>query len=315
MALSRRRRSGGNGLDAWPGYVDALSTLLLVVIFVLLVFVLGQAFLSVALSGRQKALEQLSAQVAQLSEMLSLEKSHENALRSAESRLAADLAVKERRIDSDTALSASQASSVSLLNAQLAALRQQLAAIAAALDLSKSQLAARDVHIADLDRKLNLALADRVEELKRYRSEFFGRLSQVLAGQKGIAVVGDRFVFQSEVLFPVGSADLSPAGGAEIGKLASTLKLIIPKIPADLNWVLRVDGHADRQRAKGGSDALNWQLSAARAISVVRLLIADGIPATHLAAAGFGEYQPLDPAETAAAYARNRRIELRLTDR
>ena len=315
MALSRRRRSGGNGLDAWPGYVDALSTLLLVIIFVLLVFVLGQAFLSVALSGRQKALERLSAEVAQLSQMLSLEKSHEATLLASENAVTAALAVKERLLSRETALSSSQAASVALLNAQLTALRQQLAAIASALDLSQTQLKERDVRIDDLDRKLNLALADRVEELKRYRSEFFGRLSQVLAGQKGIAVVGDRFVFQSEVLFPVGSAEMSPAGAAEIGKLALTFKQIIPKIPAELPWVLRVDGHADRQRPKGGSDDLNWQLSASRAISVVRLLIEDGIAANHVAAAGFGEYQPLDAADTPSAYARNRRIELRLTDR
>ncbi len=315
MALSRRRRSSGNGLDAWPGYVDALSTLLLVIIFVLLVFVLGQAFLSVALSGRQKALERLSAEVAQLSQMLSLERTHEAALRASEDAVTASLVEKERQLGRETALSASQAASVALLNAQLTALRQQLAAIAAALDVSQAQIKDRDVHIADLDRKLNLALADRVEELKRYRSEFFGRLSQVLAGQRGISVVGDRFVFQSEVLFPVGSADMSPGGMAEIGKLAATFKQIIPKIPTELSWVLRVDGHADKQRAKGGGDALNWQLSAERAISVVRLLIASGIPANHLAAAGFGEYQPLDAADTPAAYARNRRIELRLTDR
>ncbi len=246
MALSRRRRSGGNGLDAWPGYVDALSTLLLVIIFVLLVFVLGQAFLSVALSGRQKALERLSEQVAQLSQMLSLEHSREAALQVTAGRLTAVLGAKERQLDADKTLSASQASSVTLLNAQIVALRQQLAAIASALDISNKQLKDRDVHIADLDRKLNLALADRVEELKRYRSEFFGRLGVVLAGQKGIAVVGDRFVFQSEVLFPVGSDALSPAGAAEMGKLATTLKQIIPKIPGDLPWVLRVDGHADK---------------------------------------------------------------------
>ncbi len=309
------RRGGGAGGAGGAGGGDALSTLLLVIIFVLLVFVLGQAFLSVALSGRQKALERLSEQVAALSQMLSLEHTRETALQASSVRLTANLAVRERQLASETTLSASQASSVALLNAQLTALRQQLSAIASALDLSQTQLKARDVQISDLDRKLNLALADRVEELKRYRSEFFGRLSQVLAGQKGIAVVGDRFVFQSEVLFPVGSAALSPDGVDEIGKLAATFKQIIPKIPADLPWVLRVDGHADRQRPKGGNDDLNWQLSAARAISVVRLLISDGIAANHLAAAGFGEYQPLDTADTPAAYARNRRIELRLTDR
>ena len=315
MALTRRRRGAGNGLDAWPGYVDALSTLLLVVIFVLLVFVLGQAFLSVALTGRQHALDRLTLQIARLTTMLSLEETNEARLRISASTLGDELALSRRDLASARMLSAGEAASVTLLNAQLVELREQLAAVAAALDLSHQQLAARDTHIADLDRKLNLALADKVEELKRYRSEFFGELQQVLAGEKGVSVVGDRFVFQSEVLFPVGSAQLSPAGAAQIRKLAATLKGIGPKIPPDLPWVLRVDGHADRQRARGVTEDTNWELSTARAISVVRLLIAQGIAPAHLAAAGFGEFQPLDPGTTAAAFARNRRIELRLTDR
>ncbi len=315
MALTRRRRGGGNGLDAWPGYVDALSTLLLVIIFVLLVFVLGQAFLSVALTGREHALERLTAQIARLTTMLALEETTDVKLKISASTLTRELATERRDLANEKTLTTSQAASVTLLNAQLVELRQQLAAIAAALDISKQQLAARDEHISDLDRKLNIALADKVEELKRYRSEFFGRLQQVLAGEKGVAVVGDRFVFQSEVLFPVGSAQLSPAGAAQIRKLAETLKQIAPKIPADLPWVLRVDGHADRQRAKGVTVDTNWELSTARAINVVRLLIAEGIAPVHLAAAGFGEFQPLDAGSTEAAYAKNRRIELRLTDR
>ena len=313
--MPRRRGGHGNGLDAWPGYVDALSTLLLVVIFVLLVFVLGQAFLSVALNGRQHALERLSAEIAHLSDMLSLERSRESSLRLNLASLDATLATSRKDLASEKTLSASQASSVALLNAQLVELRAQLAAIASALDLSKTQLQARDVHIADLDRRLNIALADKVELLKKYQSEFFEKLSQVLAGEHGVAVVGDRFVFQSEVLFPVGSAELSAAGQAQIRKIASTLKQVVPRIPADVPWILRVDGHADRQRPKGGTDQTNWTLSAERAISVVRLLITEGIPARHLAATGFGEYQPLDNADTQAAYAKNRRIELRLTDR
>lgn len=315
MALTRRRRGASNGLDAWPGYVDALSTLLLVVIFVLLVFVLGQAFLSVALNGRERALERLTTQIARLTTMLSLEERNEARLKLSASTLAAELASTKHDLASEKSLTASQASSVALLNAQIVELRQQLAAIASALDLSKAQIKDRDAQITDLDRKLNLALAEKVEQLKQYRSEFFGRLKRVLADEKGVAIVGDRFVFQSEVLFPVGSATLSPQGVAQIRKLAATLKTIAPKIPADIPWVLRVDGHADRQRPKGTTEDTNWELSTARAISVVRLLIAQGIPASHLAAAGFGEFQPIDPGNTQAAYARNRRIELRLTDR
>ena len=157
-------------------------------------------------------------------------------------------------------------------------------------------------------------MVSKVAELQKYRSEFFGRLRAVLAGRPGITVVGDRFVFQSEVLFPVGSAALSPAGAEQIRALAATLKGLQKEIPADLPWVLRVDGHADKQAVRG-KFASNWELSAERAINVVRLLVEQGVPANRLAAAGFGEFQPLDNAATPAAYARNRRIELRLTDR
>jgi chemotaxis protein MotB len=213
-----------------------------------------------------------------------------------------------------TQISEAAEAKIDLLNKQIDALRAQLAQLAASLDLSQKAGAAKDVRIADLGAKLNAALASKVAELQRYRSEFFGRLRQVLAGRPGIAVVGDRFVFQSEVLFPAGSAELTPAGVDQITKLAATLKSIARDIPPDLPWVLRVDGHADRQ-AVHGKFTSNWELSAARAITVVRLLAADGVPSNRLAAAGFGEFQPVDTGSTPAAYARNRRIELRLTDR
>jgi chemotaxis protein MotB len=203
---------------------------------------------------------------------------------------------------------------IALLTQQVTALRTQLAQAEAALDLSEKSGTAKDAKIADLGAKLNEALVSKVAELQRYRSEFFGRLRQVLAGRAGISVVGDRFVFQSEVLFPAGSADLTPAGVDEVKKLAATLKSIAHDIPPEVNWLLRVDGHADRQQIHG-KFASNWELSADRAINVVRLLIANGIPANRLAATGFGEFQPLDTANTPAAYAKNRRIELRLTDR
>jgi chemotaxis protein MotB len=220
----------------------------------------------------------------------------------------------QTKLTDSTHLADSAQAQVALLSKQLDALRAQLAQVAAALDLARTESHAKDVRIADLGAKLNEALVSKVAELQRYRSEFFGRLRDVLAGRPGIAVVGDRFVFQSEVLFPAGSADLSPAGADQIRKLAVTLKDLAAKIPPDLPWVLRVDGHADRQAVRG-KFASNWELSAARAINVVRLLVADGVPANRLAAAGFGEFQPIDPAATQAAYAKNRRIELRLTDR
>ncbi|MBS0562108.1 MAG: peptidoglycan -binding protein, partial [Proteobacteria bacterium] len=174
----------------------------------------------------------------------------------------------------------------------------------------------KDAQITNLGQKLNAALAAKVEELQQYRSDFFGKLRQVLAGRPGIQVVGDRFVFQSEVLFPVGSADVTPAGEEQMRLLAISIRQIAAEIPPDVNWILRVDGHADKQKLSGsGAFASNWELSAARAIAVVKLLIDQGVPANHLAATAFGDTQPLDPSDTPQAYARNRRIELRLTDR
>ncbi|MDT7950413.1 MAG: peptidoglycan -binding protein [Acetobacteraceae bacterium] len=221
--------------------------------------------------------------------------------------LAAQLAESEK-------LGETARAQISLLNQQMAALRQQMQQVSAALDIAEA--AGRDdkAQIANLSTRLNTALASKVEELQRYRSEFFGKLREVLQNRQDIQVVGDRFVFQSEVLFPAGSADLSASGQDQIKQLAGTLKQIAAEIPKDVNWLLRVDGHADKQPRRSG-DAGNWELSAQRAINVVKLLVEEGIPANRLAATGFGEYQPLDPADTPAAYARNRRIELRLTDR
>jgi chemotaxis protein MotB len=525
MALTVRRR-GDNGLSAWPGYVDALSTLLMVIIFVLLVFVLAQAFLSVALSGRDKQLERVNRQLAEVSDMLSLERgrgadlqqsiaqlnrelaatsaardtlsqqlavlkeqaeragadrdtlrterdrlsqqlvdaalqaqsgaarvdqlqkdliaaagrtdvaSQETArvatqlaetrreltastqqaqaaaaqadqlqrqltdtsgkldaagkatvqltaqledtnrqLAAAQSRLAemqtqlteldrtvkadketisarlSDLArlaeqnralaalrdelekqaqdaaaramteqqrraAVEAQLSDEKRLGDSARAQIALLNRQVDELKAQLTSVAKALDLAQTGGREKDTQIANLGQKLNAALAAKVEELQRYRSEFFGKLRAVLANRPGIQVVGDRFVFQSEVLFPVGSADLTLAGQSGITALAITIKDIAAEIPPDINWIMRIDGHTDRQPIKaGGLLASNWELSAARAITVVKLLIADGVPAEHLAATGFADNQPLDPADTPDAYAKNRRIELRLTDR
>ena len=194
-------------------------------------------------------------------------------------------------------------------------MRAQLAALQKALDVSDAAGRDKDVQIANLGGLLNAALARKVEELQRYRSEFFGKLREVLANRPGIQVVGDRFVFQSEVLFPVGSAELTSAGVEQINRLAETLKQISAEIPKNVAWMLRVDGHADRQRIEAGRWGSNWELSAGRAITVIKMLIADGIPPNRLAATGFGENQPLDPADTPEAYAKNRRIEIRLTDR
>ena len=416
----RVRRHGGNGLDAWPGYVDALSTLLMVIIFVLLVFVLAQAFLSVALSGRSQALEKATKELSDLSAALSLEQGKAASLQQSLTRLGAELAARtaerdrfarqlsdatlavqastvanarmqsqlvtatsladsakakvaeleqtvatdkatlqakvtdlaaladqvraltalrddlekqaqdaaaramteqqrraalEAQLGDEKKLGDSGRAQVALLNHQIDELKSQLASIAATLDLAQQQGKDKDTQISNLVQKLNTALADKVEELKQYRSEFFGKLRAVLANRPGIQIVGDRFVFQSEVLFPVGSAELTPAGAAEMTALAVTIKDIAAEIPPDVHWILRVDGHTDPQPFKGGAFTSNWELSSARAINVVKLLIADGVPPEHLAATAFGEFQPFGPGDTPEAYARDRRIELRLTDR
>ncbi|GAA4500428.1 peptidoglycan -binding protein [Gluconacetobacter tumulicola] len=323
--MARRRRQTHAGLDAWPGYVDALSTLLMVVIFVLLVFVLGQAFLSVVLAKRQQAMEQLTQQVSKLNDMLALEHDRTHtlqlsvaSLRSAHDKdvaMASSLTaqVSQLTAERDNLAQASQ-QQVTALGAQLEELRHQLGAAMTMLDISQQQVHDRDHKIDDLGLKLNVALADKVEQLQRYRSEFFGRLRDILKDQEGVQVVGDRFVFQSEVLFPPGSAELSPKGVAEIRTLARTFHQVSGQIPTAIPWIMRVDGHADRQPIHSAF-ASNWELSSARAITVVKLLIAEGISPQHLAATGFADFQPLDSHDTQAAYARNRRIEFRLTDR
>ncbi|HBQ31108.1 MAG TPA: peptidoglycan -binding protein, partial [Ochrobactrum anthropi] len=205
---------------------------------------------------------------------------------------------------------------VELLNQQISALRRQIASLEDALNASESRDRESNAKIADLGRRLNVALAQRVQELNRYRSDFFGRLREILSDKENIRIVGDRFVFQSEVLFPTGSADINPAGQDEMKKLADAVIQLNQEIPDDINWVLRVDGHTDNVPLTGtGRFRDNWELSSARATAVVKFLIANGVPANRLVAAGFGEYQPLDASDTADARSKNRRIELKLTER
>ena len=207
-------------------------------------------------------------------------------------------------------------SQVELLNRQISALRQQIAALEDALDASEKRDRESNAKIADLGRRLNLALAQRVQELNRYRSDFFGRLREILSDRENIRIVGDRFVFQSEVLFPSGSEVINDAGRDEMKKLADAIIDLQKEIPPEINWVLRVDGHTDNIPLSGtGRYRDNWELSSARATSVVKYLIENGVPANRLVAAGFGEFQPLDPADTVEARNRNRRIELKLTER
>jgi chemotaxis protein MotB len=466
---SERRRGRGGGLDVWPGYVDALSTLLMVIIFVLLVFVLAQGFLSVALSSREKAMDQLNLRVAELAELLSLEAAQGEQLRQQLGRLGDDLrgtaaardaamqslallreererltserdglrgerdrlgarlsdlelaarsaadraAATERQMaealgraertggdaarlqrdlrGSQTELAAAQAAlealrreaaaldrqvrveretvtqrlsemarlseqiraltalrdelerraaqeqrgreraeaesgerarlaesaaaQVALLTRQTEALRAELARLSRALDLAEAEGRDRNAQIALLGQRLNAALAARVEELQRYRSDFFGRLRDVLGERPEVRIVGDRFVFQGEVLFAPGSAELSEAGIRQLRDIAGVLAEVTPLIPADVAWALRVDGHADRTPIRSARFASNWELAAARAIAVAQILIAEGLPANRVAATSFGDAQPIDAGDSPQALARNRRIELRLTDR
>jgi chemotaxis protein MotB len=427
--------------DIWPGFVDAISTLLIIILFLLMVFTLAQYFLSEALSGRNEALARLNRQVAELADMLALEKRTSAELRrdlaqmsaelqsssaardalnaqvadltarvetaEAEKQKAAialdearklsetdretirtqlatveslrrdiaqlqkvrdelekkiagmaaalddrtreltaardrskrfaaelssekertalaqkDIAEKDVRLsrlgekleESDRETAAAKAQ-VDLLNRQIAALRQQLARIATALEASEARAKEQQIQIVNLGNRLNAALASKVEELARYRSEFFGKLREALGGREDIRIVGDRFVFQSEVLFPSGSADLSGGGRGQIERVAGVLKEISGRIPKDVDWVLQVDGHTDQRPIHTAQFPSNWELSTARAISVVKLLLDLGLPPDRLAAAGYGEYRPIDTSNDEIGWRRNRRIEFKLTNR
>ena len=419
------RNSRRSSIDIWPGFVDALAQLLMVIIFILLVFTAGQFYLSEALSGRDKALQQLQQQVNELGDLLAMERRAgedirvraadlsaqlessvaerdrlTGQLRDADTTVSADKekielqlreieslrrdldalktvradleakiatlaqqqapkdvgALRDRTKELEARLSAEQERTslaqkeidardirlrevgsradraeqslaaekeisrnalarVDQLNAQLAALRDQLSRIAAALDVSEAKVKDQQGQIVELGKRLNLALVNKVEELARYRSEFFGRLREILGDRPGIHIIGDRFVFQSEVLFAPGSAELSDDAKKELAPVIATLKEVSAKIPPDINWILRVDGHTDRRPINNPQFPSNWELSAARAISVVRFAVDEGIPASRVAAAGFADKQPIDPRSSEDAYRRNRRIELKLTER
>lgn len=385
--------------DIWPGFVDALAALLMVIIFLLMVFVIAQFFLNDALTGRDEALERLQGQVSDLADLLSLERQANEELRASTAKLSDELQasisisdglkkqVKNLKLQAKTAeelaanlknelalslsniganeeiiesqltqinalrndveslkalreeleekvtqllskvsnkdeqlitekkLSQTARAQIALLNKQVTALRKQILQIANTLEASEKIAKQRRVKIANLGKRLNAALASKVQELARYRSEFFGRLRDVLGSQPGIRIVGDRFVFQSEVLFSKGSDQLENEGQKQIQQLAGTLRAITVKIPKNIDWILRVDGHTDQIPIRTTRFPSNWELSTARAISVVKFLVQRGISPTNLAATGFGEFQPIDPRDTEEAYIRNRRIELKLTQR
>ncbi|MBL8664121.1 MAG: peptidoglycan -binding protein, partial [Candidatus Odyssella sp.] len=272
-----------------------------------------------ALEARRRAEEdagrRLAGEKQSVEQRLAVLERDLDAMRRERDRLQAALLAEEKTAGDQKRLTDAQAAELALLNRQMAALRAQLGAIEEALKAAEAKSATQKVEIEDLGRRLNLALASQVQELQRYRSEFFGRLREILGDRPDIRVVGDRFVFQSEVLFPVGSDEINPAGREQLAKLARTLKDISAKVPRDLNWVLRVDGHTDRRPIVSARFPSNWELSSARAIAVVKILMAEGVPANRLVAAGFGEFQPLEPGESEDSFGKNRRIELKLTER
>lgn len=343
MALARSRRTDRR-IDYWPGFVDALSTLLLAIMFLLTVFVLAQFLLGREISGKDTVLNRLNLQINELTQLLALERSttqdKEDSLANLQASLSASEAEKSRleqllaqgagagdaanqrvtalsgELDNQRQISQQALSQVEILNQQIAALRRQIGALEEALNVSETRDRESNTKIADLGRRLNVALAQRVQELNRYRSDFFGRLREILADRENIRIVGDRFVFQSEVLFPTGSEVINDAGKDEMKKLADAIIDLQKEIPPEINWVLRVDGHTDDKPLSGtGRYRDNWELSTARSTSVVKFLIENGVPANRLVAAGFGEFQPLDPADTEDARNKNRRIELKLTER
>ncbi len=342
MALARTRR-GDSGMNSWPGFVDALSTLILGIIFLLTVFVVVQFYLQQEVAGKDTALTRLNAQIAQLTDLLAMEKTGKANLEDQLAQLRASLAsaADERdkykglaegadagataaqgkvseltgQLEGEKKISSRALAQVEILNQQIAALRRQLAAIETALDASEQKDKESQNRIADLGQRLNVALAQKVQELTKYRSDFFGKLRQILGNRPDVRVVGDRFVLQSELFFDTGKADLKPEARTELDKVAGALVELEKQIPPDIAWVLRVDGHTDVRPITGGQFKSNWDLSAARAISVVQYLVGKGVSPQRLVAAGFGEFQPIDTGTTEDAYKKNRRIEFKLTER
>ncbi len=359
--LARRRR---RTFDIWPGFVDALTALIMVFIFVLLVFAIGQFVLSDSLAGKNRALDALNVQIAELARTLSLSEEQKatldarvaelaaslgssrserdelkEALGSASregerlaaditllnelklqlesevARLSAELGSTQQKLVGETEASAAAVAQTELLNRQLAAIREQLASLQSALAVANRDIETKDVRIADLGSQLNIALAQRVGELERYRSEFFGRLREALGERGDVQIAGDRFVLPTDILFESGTAELDADAQQRLAALAETVKLVSAEIPSSIDWVLRIDGHTDRRPIRTERFPSNWELSSARALAIVKYLVVQGIPAHRLSANGFGQFQPIDTGDSDAALARNRRIELQLTNR
>lgn len=337
IGSKRRTRST---INVWPGYVDALSALLMLIIFMLLIYVVSQLYLSKALSDRDTELARLNSRLQEISRMLGLEQDQTQALEQAMSSLQSQygeaLAQKselsealeeeresrleqqfnaEAKLTQKEQLTDSQRSIIVLLSNQIAALQDQLSRITAALRLQEKVTAEKEAELEQVGQRLNTLLAERVNELERYQSEFFGRLRKILEDNDNIRVVGDRFLLPSELLFASGSASLGPDGKRELDKLAEVLLNVVSAIPDDIDWILRIDGHTDRIPINTPEFPSNWELSTARAVAVVRYLASQGVPEKRMVAAGFGEFFPVATGNTPEALQQNRRIEIKLTDR
>jgi chemotaxis protein MotB len=342
MAQGRGRRRESYG-EFWPAYVDVLSTLLMVFTLLLSIFMLSQYYVQQESSGKDNALRRLTRQISELTNLLSLEQGKGKtaqddiaalqaslaSLRADNTRLSGLAGIGDGRLSEATArvtsltksiedekkLSSDALSKVDLLNLQMAALRQQMAAVQEALQAAEAKDKDSQLRITDLGARLNVVLAKQVQELQRYRSDFFGRLRELLKDRRDIRVVGDRFIFQSEVLFPSGQAVMTPDGLVAIDQLASAIVELERQIPGEVDWALQVDGHTDARPINSPQFPSNWELSSARATSVVKVLISRGVPPKRLVAAGYGEFAPIDDGQTDDALRRNRRIELKLTNR
>ena len=338
MALPRHIQFGqSDSGDYWPGFVDALATLLLVIVFLLAVFTAGQFALSQALGDRDEQLADLNARLATLAQELNLAETENQSLALRVDSLETEnvqlteanatlstqvatlregLAAAEDSLIAEEGLNAEAQATLALLNNQMAALRQELSRLNEALNASEAREAELEAEVVNLGQRLNAALASEVARLARYRSEFFGRLVEVLGNRSGVRVVGDRFVFETDVLFSSGSAELDPAELSALDPIADAIIQLTDEIPDDLDWVLRVDGHTDRvPLGPNAPFASNWELSTARSLSVISYFESRGVPPRHLLAAGFGEHYPIAEGSSAQANARNRRIELKLTSR
>jgi chemotaxis protein MotB len=342
MSLARARR-GRYQANYWPGFVDMLSTLLLVVTFLMALFMLANYIVTQAVSGKDTMLSRLNRQLAELTELLALERSKKESVEDSLAALQATLSEKEKEsarltgllgtaggqtqsaeeraralgsaLDEQKKITNDALAKVELLNQQLAALRLQLNSLQEALEASEAKDKESQAKIADLGQRLNVALAKKVQELNRYRSDFFGKLKDALGARSDFQIVGDRFLFPSDVLFDSGSSAIKPEATTQLDKLATALKELETLIPPDIAWVMRVDGHTDIKPIATPEFPSNWELSSVRAIAVVRYLMLRGVPANRLVAAGFGEFQPIDVADSDEALRKNRRIELKLTER